>query len=616
MQIIAVDSSTLQFTYNFTEKSLCIGDYIKIQGINAETFIAQVIQLASDQNSAPNNLGVAKILFSVFENNDWARWSGNIPTVGVAAVKVDVNEVLSNLNFSSQNKNISLGFLNQYNQPLSLNKKDFKVPTLIFSDDNKEILQINLKLAESLSKTGSIVVIFDLNGQYLNKIEAPVIVAGKDLHLPLNVKGIDSIYNKGLKQASAESRAVIEDIFLEVQNYIKTCKEGFLPFESFKSVVDAQYEQSKMVELVLLKNQLLKFQQESIFAQKADDFTILDDVVLNNNLVIVDLSNISEQWHKDFIEFVYDFQSTNSNDMFLFFEGKNNNLDKKLINKIYVDGYNSGIKSIISYNYNVPPAQVTMSFGQNFFLFAPVNATEKFATFASMFPMMQKSDFIAYGAITNHLPLLVGFDNSLVQTPVEQEFEPEMNEDIIEDEVISEEPFVVFEGTQEDEDQDDAIGIASFESENEEIVEYSEEDDFDLSEMDLEVVPAHNQPAQSPMHQDPVKDEISNEVESLYTSTPGNVKVQDSFVEQNIPSSGFVNDHSNNEIPIFTVDQEQEGPASKVAFEEGDMVSHQKYGTGTVKKIIGYGNKKLCSIQFDGIGRRLLDPELAVIEKL
>jgi len=55
---------------------------------------------------------------------------------------------------------------------------------------------------------------------------------------------------------------------------------------------------------------------------------------------------------------------------------------------------------------------------------------------------------------------------------------------------------------------------------------------------------------------------------------------------------------------------------SNINFKEGDTVQHQKYGMGTVKKIISYGNKKLCSIHFKKVGRRLLDPELAVIEKV
>lgn len=49
---------------------------------------------------------------------------------------------------------------------------------------------------------------------------------------------------------------------------------------------------------------------------------------------------------------------------------------------------------------------------------------------------------------------------------------------------------------------------------------------------------------------------------------------------------------------------------------EGDRVMHAKYGAGTVEKIIRYGKKTLCSIQFDNVGRRLLDPNITTIEKM
>lgn len=49
--------------------------------------------------------------------------------------------------------------------------------------------------------------------------------------------------------------------------------------------------------------------------------------------------------------------------------------------------------------------------------------------------------------------------------------------------------------------------------------------------------------------------------------------------------------------------------------EQGDLVVHAKYGTGTVEKMIKYGTKTLFSINFDNVGRRLLDPTLTEIKK-
>ena len=51
------------------------------------------------------------------------------------------------------------------------------------------------------------------------------------------------------------------------------------------------------------------------------------------------------------------------------------------------------------------------------------------------------------------------------------------------------------------------------------------------------------------------------------------------------------------------------------SFEQGDTVYHAKYGNGIVEKMIKYGAKTLYSINFDNVGRRLLDPTLTEIKK-
>ena len=50
-------------------------------------------------------------------------------------------------------------------------------------------------------------------------------------------------------------------------------------------------------------------------------------------------------------------------------------------------------------------------------------------------------------------------------------------------------------------------------------------------------------------------------------------------------------------------------------YEPGDRVSTAKYGEGVVEKMIKYGTKTLYSINFDNVGRRLLDPTLTEIKK-
>ena len=67
-------------------------------------------------------------------------------------------------------------------------------------------------------------------------------------------------------------------------------------------------------------------------------------------------------------------------------------------------------------------------------------------------------------------------------------------------------------------------------------------------------------------------------------------------------------------VPIYNANDIEEQEQQKL--DPGDRVSTPKYGEGVVEKMIKYGNKMLCSIEFPNIGRRLLDPAMTEITKL
>ena len=67
-------------------------------------------------------------------------------------------------------------------------------------------------------------------------------------------------------------------------------------------------------------------------------------------------------------------------------------------------------------------------------------------------------------------------------------------------------------------------------------------------------------------------------------------------------------------LPIYPGENLEDEESQKL--DPGDRVSTPKYGEGVVEKMIKYGNKMLCSIEFPNIGRRLLDPAMSDITKL
>ena len=68
-------------------------------------------------------------------------------------------------------------------------------------------------------------------------------------------------------------------------------------------------------------------------------------------------------------------------------------------------------------------------------------------------------------------------------------------------------------------------------------------------------------------------------------------------------------------VPVYDADIPQEDLVMSDPIQQGDTVTHAKYGSGVVEKMIKYGNKTLFLINFDNIGRRLLDPTLTEIKK-
>ena len=87
----------------------------------------------------------------------------------------------------------------------------------------------------------------------------------------------------------------------------------------------------------------------------------------------------------------------------------------------------------------------------------------------------------------------------------------------------------------------------------------------------------------------------------------------DSFTELDNNEDSFeIVEDQEEELPVYPAEE----PTQDVPiFSQGDTVSHPKYGRGVVEKLIKYGNKTLCSISFENVGRRLLDPSISELSR-
>ena len=70
-------------------------------------------------------------------------------------------------------------------------------------------------------------------------------------------------------------------------------------------------------------------------------------------------------------------------------------------------------------------------------------------------------------------------------------------------------------------------------------------------------------------------------------------------------------EEEDNNLPIFKEEiKEEQTPI----YEVGNIISHKKYGRGTVTKTIKYEQRQLIQVEFEESGKKLLDPKVADIK--
>ena len=69
-------------------------------------------------------------------------------------------------------------------------------------------------------------------------------------------------------------------------------------------------------------------------------------------------------------------------------------------------------------------------------------------------------------------------------------------------------------------------------------------------------------------------------------------------------------------VPVYSAEIPDEDIVESDAVQQGDSIEHPEFGRGVVEKIIQYGERRLCSVNFEQIGRRLLDPKISELKKL
>ena len=210
MQIVEIKNNLVKVIYNPAEENLLLSGFVIVRD-EIQAFIGQIVNLEAQES----NNAIIKLLFTFDTEGVISNYNGSAPAMHSQINIVFAREILEL--FPAQNP-IYIGEVAQQGDNLVLDKTIFDQKTVICTEKQEEKdLLINNFVYQLVSQGNKVLLIDTLgNADY----QEETLVAGKDFKLPLDYDTINFIYEKGLDDASGETKATIQEVFLEVQNYV------------------------------------------------------------------------------------------------------------------------------------------------------------------------------------------------------------------------------------------------------------------------------------------------------------------------------------------------------------------------------------------------------------
>ena len=404
MQVLEIKNNLVKIAYDVND-NLALSSFVIIEDTNTP-YVAQVMNVKADKLT---NFAIVKLLFTFNEEGILKNYNGTIPSLKSTVSVLPAKELLDII--PVENK-LTMGQLAQQGVNLDIDKTILDNNLLVCSNN---VENTNTLLQNITKQIDEKVVIFDTDGLYDadNKIKF-----GKDFKLPLNYDAINFIYENDLEDVDATSKAVIQDIFIEVQEYTKTLPEGYLPFETFINVVDQQYKETQIPQLVLLKNKLLKYKELNAFAENLKDILSLSIAIDKSDVTVIDISDMAPVLQKEIMSYTYGVMRGINETIYSFVKIDNTNSSKKLL-KMFLTRENIFTTIVCRHEYKYLPE--LKSSAQNLILFAPQTLQHDFASYNTFLNKLNSDEFIIYGAHTQNIPFIVELEELELETEDDEE---------------------------------------------------------------------------------------------------------------------------------------------------------------------------------------------------
>lgn len=671
MKLVEIKNSLAKLYYQPKESPLVLSDFVLVDDGN-QKLLAQVISLES---TSQENTNCAILKFSLDISDDsFSAYSGYTPALDAKAQKADAD--LVSAVFSNSPNSFCIGNLTGSDSiPLNINSSILDNFLYLQSDVLEERQSFFEKVSQynNDNKQKTVVLDFDNLTDYAN---VKVVDLCGEFKLPVSNEILDYIYENDLTGLTVEQKTIVQDIILEIRDYISTLETGFIPFNALLDVVNGVYESDKSTGIILLRNKLLKYQQLNIFASEPAEIISLTNAIESNTVTVFNLSKAESNWQKEAVKFLLE---NIEEKLYLVANITDDNIDTKILETIYKQ---ENICPIISSGYGCTMAQQLKSLAKNLVLFRPQEQQKSFASYNSFLSKLAPKEFIVSGETTFFTPLIVKefsdvfeLNKHAMVTPQSQTVSEQITEaePLVEMDLAEQESFLAddTEVSLEDEIAKDVDKMFYGNSEAAEVVAVETEDSEDmLTESDLDMLDnmnfadtdiieelsldfeesepsVSNEPAMDFSKIDILSDDmpvenlelvetqeqqevvVNNEenlldlVDDSEEELPGfseldslsdDVPAEEPFVQNPVPLATNVEKESPS-IPVYKPEIESKSTSS-VKITVGNIVYHEKFGKGVVEEIFQHGNKIFCAIIFDKVGRRLLDPNVADIKQV
>ena len=393
MKILEIKNNLVKISYDMDD-NLALSGFVIIEDTNCP-YVAQVVSLKAD---TPINTAIVRLLFTFDSEGVLKNYNGTIPSIKASISKLPSNELLDVMPVETP---IKLGALAQQGIPLFVDKTAFEHNMVVCCNKQENINTFVNNILPQFDAIQQKTVVIDVDGEfdYENKFEF-----GYDFKLPLNYTTLEYIFDNDLGDVDATSKAVIQDIFYEVQEYSKTLPLGFIPFNTFLEVVDAQYKETKIPELVLLKNKLLKYKEENVFALNSVEITDLVEEIKHSNITVLNISKVEGELQKQVISYIYDTMAQTQETVYSIIKLNNYIASKRLI-KRFIDSGN--VRTSIICGYEFKYLQELKQYAGNMLFFAPLTTQHDFAAYNIYLAKLNPEEFIAFGDATQEIPFII-----------------------------------------------------------------------------------------------------------------------------------------------------------------------------------------------------------------